>query len=319
MFTARKAFTGVMLAAALALVGCGGADTASSPSGPVRMDDQVGAPELGGKVTEDATGGSGGFTANGNVVVDRKVARSASLWVRVDNVDAAIIKVRAAASAAGGVVAAEETSGGGDGKDRYSTLTLQVPTDKLDATLTRLGEVGTVAQQNVSSVDVTTQVVDIDSRVATLKASVARMQAMMARAETVAELVAIESELTTRQAELESLVSQQKSLAAMVALAPISVTLSTSSAPDPVDNPFLRGLKQGWTAFLDSIEGLLVFLGGVLPFLVVAGLIAWPLIAWRRRVASRRRAGWASAPKAEDATGGDYASDHDSGGVDGDR
>lgn len=307
MFTTRKALTGVMLVAALALVGCG-ADTASSPTSDVRQDDAVGAPELGGKVPEDATGGSdgsGGFTNNGNLVVDRKVARSASVWVRVDNVDSAIIKVRAAAAAAGGVVAAEETSGGVDGKDRYSMLTLQVPADKLDATLTRLAEVGTVAQQNVSSVDVTTQVVDIDSRVATLKASVARMQAMMAKAETVSDLVAIESELTTRQAELESLESQQKQLAAMVALAPITVTLSTTTAPEPVDNPFLRGLKQGWTAFLDSIEGLLVFLGGVLPFLVVAGLVAWPIIAWRRRVAASRRASEASAPQPEDAVGSD--------------
>jgi len=290
MFTSRMAVTGAVLALALALGGCGGGSNDSSTSSGGVTQNDVGAPAVDGKAPEVSGEDAGGFVTDGTLTVDRQVARTASLWLRVDDVTIAISKVRSAATVAGGIVAAEETSGGLDGAKSYSTLTLQVPSDKLDATLVGLGQIGTVAQQNISSVDVTTQVVDVDARVATLKASVARVQAMMAKANTIGELVAIETELTQRQAQLESLEAQQKSLAARVALAPITVTLSTESAPVPEDNAFVRGLKQGWEAFLNSVEGLMVILGALIPFALIAGLVAWPLIAWRRRVGAQKRA-----------------------------
>jgi hypothetical protein len=158
---------------------------------------------------------------------------------------------------------------------------------------------GEVRSRTVESVDVTDAVVDVESRVKTMRESIARLQELMRRAGSVSDIAQVESELTQRQADLEALLAQQAALAQRVATSPVSVTLVT---PDTVseDGPrgFLAGLESGWQTMLASGVVVLTIVGALLPWQVLAALVAVPLLLWRRRRVARARGPQPTAPTA---------------------
>ena len=70
--------------------------------------------------------------------------------------------------------------------------------------------------------------------------------------------------------------------------APITVTLIGPDQVAPSTNPFVIGLSQGWEALQKSIGMLLTIIGAVLPFALVGGAIAWPLLRRHRTRAAAR-------------------------------
>ena len=219
--------------------------------------------------------------------------------------------MRAIAASAKGLVIAEAISSEPDDPalGGFSTITISVPTDELDATLDRLAELGEVHSRNASTDDVTAQYVDTESRVKTMEASVDRVRALITQATKLGDIVSLEAELSRRQADLEATQTQLAALKDSVALAPVEVRLSTDEkvlATADDDTGFLAGLKAGWRAFTGSVTVLLTVLGALLPFAVVAALVLVPLVVWlRRRTPARHRAGtgrpWWSRPPPDPA------------------
>ena len=281
----------------------GGGSAVAEQSAPEARQDFKGSPGVvdGDTVTGSAPDQAQRPTTVQAAIADRKLARRADVALRVDDVTKAAAGLRAVAARAGGLVVAEEVSSDVDAPESdtggasiapsgYGTVTISVPTDKLDATLDAVAALGTVLSRNTSTDDVTGTYVDTAARVETMKASVERVRALMTRATKLADIVTLEAELSRRQAELESMQQQLAALDDQVALAPITVTLSTTGAKPPVEEDptgFLAGLASGWDAFTTSIRLLLTLLGAVLPFAVAIALVVGPLTLWWRR----RRAG----------------------------
>jgi len=231
----------------------------------------VPAPEAGGAVPLDA---------------DRKIARTASVWIVVDDVAQATTNLHDLATAVGGVITSESVSLPTDSDPRYGSgmVVVTVPSDQLDAALTQIATLGKVTNRQIDAVDVTEQVVDVDSRVTTLKDSIARLQELMAKSGSVTEIAAVESELTQRQADLESLLAQQKSLSQRVATAPISVQLSTPSVTEqPTGNGFISALRDGVHSMATAGRVAIIVIGAVLPWLALVALIVVPILVIRRR------------------------------------
>ena len=292
--------------AATALAACGGGEdsgTSDSAGGSVSQSedravggDDAGAPaaapgEAAGADTPAKVGQAPGAVAPGAVapaVFDRKLARRADISITVEDVDAAASRVRSIAAAAKGIVLAEAISSEPDLPDHggFSTITISVPTDALDATLDELAGLGTVHSRNVSTDDVTAQYVDTESRVETMQASVDRVRALMSQATKLADIAALEAELSRRQADLEATQTQLAALEDAVALAPVEVRLSTDAdvlAQAEDDTGFLAGLTAGWAAFTASVSVVLTVLGASLPFAVLLALVAVPVVLWLRR------------------------------------
>lgn len=236
------------------------------------------------------------------------LARTASMSMTVTDLAEAAARARGVALAAGGQVSQENLqtgpgpdpsspatpSTGGSRPEGTGTMVLQVPGDKLDVTLDALSRIGTVADRQIGTEDVTGQVVDTQARLATMKESVARVRALMARATKLSDIVTLEGEVSRRQADLESLESQLDSLRGRVAMSPITLTFWTGSAPAPAERTtgFLGGLASGWHAFTAATTVLVTALGAVLPFGILAAVVGIPLLALVRR----RRAAQAVPP-----------------------
>jgi Flp pilus assembly protein TadB len=105
-------------------------------------------------------------------------------------------------------------------------------------------------------------------------------------------LLAAEKALSERQEKLESLQSQRTLLADQVALSTLRLHLQPFGvAPTGGPNGFLEGLGTGWRALVATLGGAVVVLGILLPWMVVAVLVAGavlvPIRLVRRRTAVR--------------------------------
>jgi len=302
-----RAIAAVVIAAGL-LVGaaaCGGAtdggSTSSSGAAPgTASPANPGADE--GLAARDSSAGSSGESAAKAATAavlpsSDYLARRAQLSLKVKSIARAAAAVRAASAAAGGLVVTESIGSGGGPRpvegdklaaETYGEITVSVPAQRLDTFLDDVSRLGTLLSRQSSSEDVKQQYVDTESRLRTMRASVDRVRALMARATTISQIVALESELSRREADLESLESQLAALKDSIARSPVQVSLTTDPATvAPADTGFLAGLKRGWSAFTASLTVLVTGIGALLPFAVVAALVAVPVTLWLRR----RRAG----------------------------
>ena len=272
------------------LTGCssGGSSGDSGMPAPEAADQAAGAFE-GAADGDDAAGGATDGqqvvqTASATLSAPDPVAASRDVVALVEQID-------------GRVDALYERAGQGEGDPGNARLTLRVPSDEMADLADDLGEIAEVREFQVSTENVTNAAQDLDARIAATELSVERMSDLLGRAATSSDIIAAEGALTERQASLERLRSERAALADRVSLSTVDVEIfAPEDAPAPEAGPatFLDGLESGWSGFLATVRGLLVVVGVLLPWLVVAGAVTAVVVAVRRR----RRARAAARPTA---------------------
>ncbi|MFE6976123.1 DUF4349 domain-containing protein [Streptomyces sp. NPDC057682] len=288
-----------LLAAALALGGCGAASDDSGGDGDKRgltaeargkADSAAGEAADTARADGSAKGAAGSAAPKQPKPAATHVIRTATLSVEVRSASRAAASARTVTQNAGGLVA-EESTERVDGDRSTSHLVLRVPQDAYDRVLRELSGAGKLLSRTSEAKDVTDQVVDTDSRIATQRSSVARVRALMDRADKLTDVVALEGELSSRQAALESLLAQQASLKDRTSMATVTLDLIEPESPAAAsdDDPgFLDALTGGWHAFTTMLRWLAMAVGASAPFLAVAAaaLVLWRFAARRRRKAA---------------------------------
>ncbi|MFI2630604.1 DUF4349 domain-containing protein [Streptomyces collinus] len=278
----------LLLAAGLALTGCGGGDdsggsgsAADHGAAASRADDKAGSAEA-----APGGAGSGARATAPPKVTTSHIIRTASLTVQVKDVPKALEQARTGTENAGGYVGNETTTRDAEGRER-TRVVLRVPVEKYDEVLAELEGTGKLLDRSAKAEDVTDQVVDVKSRITSQRASVARIRELMDRAGKLSDVVTLEGELSTRQADLEALLARQESLKDRTSLATITLSLSETPVKKEAkdDDPgFVDALAGGWNAFVTMLRWLAVAFGAVLPFAAVAALI---VLLWVRVVRPR--------------------------------
>lgn len=276
--------------------------TAAAPSDQA-VQNQAAAGDAGAPV---ADGASLNTDALGQVAppADRPVISTASLTVETEDVAATKPRALAIVSAKKGYLFADQSS---YGTEATSTLTIKVPPAVFSETLDDLGRLGVLRSQEVSSEDVTDQVIDLESRITAAEGSLARTGELLARATALNEIRQLEDEFARRQVDLEKLRGQQKTLAARVDFATIVLTLHGADDATPAlaagDEAPPPGFGDGWAGGLAVVSTVGAFalaaLGALLPFVPLA-IVAYGvvrLVRWRTE-----RHGSGSAPAAATAT-----------------
>jgi len=293
---------GVVMAGMLLTACSGGVSSGVATQGVQAAPPGRAAPGSGGPA---ATGKSSTVELAGQVA-QRSVVYTATVRVRVHDVPTALARAEQLATAAGGYVANEQATldapggpapggpaPGGSAPGDQATVSLKVPSARYVDVLRAVGALGQRLGQDQKAQDVTSQAVDLGARIQAAQAGVARLQALLSRATTVGDVVSVEGELTRRQSDLEALQAQQKQLSTQVAMATVTATLyGPAAAPQPAAKTgFWPGLVAGWHALTATARAAATVFGALLPFLVVAGVLGWPV----RWVLRRRRVGHAPA------------------------
>ncbi|GII62620.1 lipoprotein [Sphaerisporangium krabiense] len=311
----RTALPAAFVVAGLLLSGCGGGDRGSiatsdrAPAGaPVPAVQVESADQSGGSGEaarrEPAAGRTKAATGTGPGVEiagpTRTIVYTGEMTVRAKDVTAAAENAKRIVTAAGGRLDSEESSSSGRHGD--ATLVFKIPPDAYQRVVAQLGkDLGERESLRQTTEDVTEQVADVESRLKSAQASLGQLRTLLGKAKTIGEVLSVEREISSREADLESLQARQKALAAQTAAATLTLRLIGPAAvvtePEPEDQGFLSGLRDGWRAMVNSAKVALMVLGALLPWLVVLAALWFAVVLVRRP--SRRRAA-ASARGGED-------------------
>ena len=304
----------------------GGASDSSAEPGVAPDAPAESSGDSGAATTEDSGGGSDGDQSGGATLVgpedgQRDIITTASATVVVDDVTVAVRIVGNSAVAHGGYVEAMNVGTKGAPVDPetgvaydsmpypypYPTegawITVRVPSDELPAVIDELAGIGEVTTSAINRQDVTEQTVDLEARIEAAQASVDRLTSLLAEATSVADLIAAEAALAERQALLESYQQQLEMLDSQVAMSTLTVNLTPrveTVEADPAG--FTDGLAAGWNGLVATLNGIVIALGFLLPWLAVAGVIAlivWAVVRWVRTRRQRRRADASAAARSE--------------------
>ncbi|MGC4865066.1 DUF4349 domain-containing protein [Micromonospora sp. DT53] len=293
-----------VLAAALALTGCGAGDSGARDS----ADSAAEAPAAkGGDAGRDAAAGApegAGAGAPDLRVDQRAIIYTGTMRVQVDDVDSAARAATAMVTRAGGFVGGDQRHSAD--ADAVAELELRVPAAKFTDVVEDIAKLGRQQSREINTQDVTEETVDLDARITSQRARVESARRLLARATSITDLVSLENELGRREADLASLEAKKRRLADLTALSTITVSLAGPAAKttgEEADTGFLAGLKGGWKAFVVSMTVLLTVLGALLPFLVALGVpVAVLLVVLRRRRKPRAPVAPVSAPPPVPAT-----------------
>lgn len=298
---AASVFALSLASAALVISGCSGTSASSSDAGAASSAASAPRSATGGAAS-DAAQERAAQGASGVSVADQKLSRTGSIAIQVTNITEALGRVRAINASADGFILSENVGSSRSGvegvsPDTYAAISISVPSKRFDATLDELQKIGEVLERRSETANVTAEYVDTAARIASMKRSVERIQGLIDDTADIEQLVKLERELSSRQTELEAVQARLQQLDRETDRAPITINLTTK--PELVEGEsttpkegFVGGLQAGWEAFVASLVGLLTILGAILPFALVAALIAWPV--WR--VLRRRRRSATKAP-----------------------
>lgn len=279
------ALLGVVLALAVA-AGCSGSSHNSSGSSDKAANKL--APSAAAAARGPAQqGAAAGRTATPSTPLQqRDIVRTATVELHTRDVNHAADTIVALADPAGGRVDGDDRAHAG--RTRTATLVLRVPPDTLSPIITKVDALGTETSRSVHGEDVTASKADITARTIALQTSVSRLRSFLSHSGSIGSLVSLESQLTQRESELESIQGQQRALSDKIALATLTVRLSTTPKPAAKPRPKAAGLGaafvSGWHALIAAVRWVVRLIGYSLPITAVVVLVGGTFVVfWRRR------------------------------------
>ncbi len=225
-FGRRTGFLALAVVVALLLAACS-SSAAVPDAGRVAGGGAPNPPGSNGKTTTVAGGSSGETTDTAGVLVPDgpQIVRTGSLALEVKDLDASLLKARAAIVGLGGYLSDSARTSQGD--SAMALITYRIPASRWDDAIDALHGLATkVVSEDTKSVEVTGQVVDLTARIANLQATERALQAIMAQATKISDILDVQNQLSSVQGQIEELTAQKAHLSDQAAMGTLAVTYS---------------------------------------------------------------------------------------------
>lgn len=265
--SSRSGIIAVLGALALALVALSGCSSSMpSVSAPAL---RPAAPTAAPAASASSASKAGGAASNGSgstevLPADRMVIRNAKLTLRVENIEAALARVRVVADTYGGYVSSSHTwyeqTGSGTSKDRMAAdITIAVRADAYDRAVQDLRQAAIkVDSEDGTSQDVTEEYVDLDSDLRNLQASQTALLKLMDKATRLEDVLTLQQQLSNVQGQIQRIEGRKRYLEHATSMSTISVSLrlpSSAVETPPVWSP-LATFQKGWAASLVALQAV---------------------------------------------------------------
>ena len=214
---ARIRILGMLLAVSL-LAGCGGSsksnDSAAAEPMAVATEEAAAEEYYVEESIEEETAASGVETTadvSKTAQVNRKLIRTFYIDIETKEFDDVLSGIQAKVDELGGYIEQSSLDSGSSyysNYNRYSNMTVRIPSDKLDGFVNNVKETANVTNISESTEDITLNYVDVESRKIALETERDRLLELLEKAETVEDIITIEGRLSEVRYQLESYTSQ---------------------------------------------------------------------------------------------------------------
>lgn len=165
---------------------------------------------------------------------------------------------------------------------RTDEIVIRVPSANYKSFISEYGELGNVTSKTQTVDNITQEYYDTTSQVEGLKAEMERLEIMMSQATEIEDMITINQAITELQSEINSLTTYIRTMDSDVAYSYVTMSLREvleySEVEQPVKkNTFIDRLKNQcvdtWKGFLNFLEKLLFTIIGLIPAIVIIGII----------------------------------------------
>lgn len=194
---------------------------------------------------------------------------------------------------------------------RVDKIVIRVPSANYKAFVSEYGKLGNVTSKNQTVSNITQDYYDTTSQVEGLKAQMERLEIMLSQATEIEDMITINQAITELQYEINQLTTYIRTMDSDVAYSYVTLTLKEvleySEVEQPVKtNTFLDRLKNQcidtWEGFLEFLEDLLFAIIGLIPAIVIFGIIYIivritfrdKIKVWKEQRKSRKTSGYNS-------------------------
>lgn len=208
----KTGFLAVLLAASLT-TGCGAADSGMSEKiketavMDYEANDEIYPEEM--SVAEEPMEAETEILKIGET--DRKLIRTVDIQIQTKEFDQVVEGIQTKVQELGGYIeqsSLDSGSGYYEDYNRYSNMTVRIPSDQLDSFVENVKENANVTSLSESAEDITLSYVDTESRKKALETEQERLMTLLEQAETVEDIITIEGRLSEVRYQLESYTSQ---------------------------------------------------------------------------------------------------------------
>jgi hypothetical protein len=239
----------------------------------------------GGTVVHAAQSASSRFS-----VVRPQIARTGNVTLFVENADAAVSTLSDLARKAGGDVFSLQFQNASDSSAASGQMTIRVPSDRFDATMTAIGQVGKVRERSVTGEDLTGNISDSSARLRNLLRTEDDIRKIMDRGGSVEDIMDVENQLSQVREQIETLESDVKTMRDQVSYSTIAVSFSAEGANATVEPAAFAQLGNAWHGALHAMTQMTVnIVAGLLwlivfaPYIAAAALVAFVVRSRVRR------------------------------------
>ena len=212
-----------------------------------------------------------------DVVVERKVIRSAELTLAVEDLNQAFETVRGKLGGWEGFLSSSNLQASESGHGS-AYLEMRVPSSQLDEVIKQIGETGEVVSLVETGEDVTDSYVDLQSQLRNLKVSEQRLLELLSHTASGKDLLEAEKEVTRTRGQIEKIEGQLQQMDHRVDFAAVKVRF-LHQAPQATPDFWKIGetATGAWSMLMHIVRtvawGLIYFLA-----LVPVGLPLWFLM-----------------------------------------
>ncbi len=242
------------------------------------------------------------------VLEGRKLIRTVRLEAETKEFDQMMSSLEEQVGDMGGYIESMETYNGSSYSDyvtsRYASLTVRIPSGKLDMFLQTVSDISNVVRRRDNVEDVTLSYVDMESRRNTLRTEQERLMSFLEKAETIEEIITIEQRLSEVRYQLESMESQLRTMDNLIDYSTVEMNVSEVRELTQIQEEKPGPGKRIVDGFVENLriigEGAMEFAIWFLthiPYLVIwAAVIGAAFVCWmkarKRRLAKKAAREW---------------------------
>ena len=226
---------------------------------------------------------------NDETAENAKIIRTASLTINTKRFAEDLEAIRNLCRTTGGWIASSKESANYNGL-MTASLTLRIPSPKLDEFLSGTGKIGRTTVREESSEDVTESYRDTQTRLETQKKLMERLQTLVTDAADLSDVLELEEKIADTQYQIDRLQGQLQTTDRKVEYATVSLTLREEREAETATDERVTLFKRIHSALLLGINNLagfasdvLVFLAMILPFAAVAAAAVLAVRLFRKR------------------------------------
>lgn len=217
---------------------------------------------------------------------ERKIHFSADVRMESKEFDSLLSGLSNQAIELGGYVSESRLSGNSEERNRYASVTFQIPTENYQQFMNTLGSMGNIVEKNEYGEDLTITYHDTETRLKTLLIQEERILELLEQADTMEDILSIEQRLSEIRYEKEYLTTTMNELSSLVSYATIRTDVyevgELTEQQEGIGYLFADSFGR-FGNFLANIGKVLIY---IFPYLILAGIIVAVVIVIAR---GRRR------------------------------